>query len=101
MRGEGEGGILWRDVIVEGDAQVVIRALQGSGSRSGLTQLIVEDTLDLKSHFDSIVFRFCYRECNSVAHRLARWGITQVGEYVWYDGGPVWICHVLATHNCY
>lgn len=89
----------WSKVIVEGDAQVIIRALQQVSKRKGQVQLFIDDAIALYSCFDSISFMFCFRECNYAAHRLAKWAVNQFCDEVWHDGGPIWISDVIVSDN--
>lgn len=61
---------------------MVIHALQNVGTRSGNVQLIIEDVLALIPYFESLLFSFCYRECNEVAHRLAKWVVSSFSDEV-------------------
>ncbi|KAL2941351.1 hypothetical protein RDABS01_029701 [Bienertia sinuspersici] len=82
---------------VEGDALVVIQALQRRAKRSGPVQLLVEDAIALSSHFDSLSFGFCFRDCNQAAHRLAKWATSSFCDEVWYEGGPPWIYDIVLS----
>ncbi|KAL2932562.1 hypothetical protein RDABS01_000300, partial [Bienertia sinuspersici] len=52
----------WHNVIFEGDAQLIVKALQGESSRRGAVQLLIEDALALKTYFNSYTFNFCFRK---------------------------------------
>ncbi|XP_021839114.2 uncharacterized protein [Spinacia oleracea] len=85
----------WKDIVLEGDACTIIRALKGSQQRGSHVQLMVEDARSIMPSFDSISFSFCFRECDEVAHRLAKQAVSNFSDEVWLDGGPLWISDVL------
>lgn len=55
------------------------------------TQILVDNIKAVASEFHSASFRFCYREANHVAHRLAKWASASIGSFVRLDSGPSWI----------
>ncbi|KAL2924109.1 COPII coat assembly protein sec16 [Bienertia sinuspersici] len=59
----------WMRVMFGGDAQMVIKAIRGESYRSSSAQLLNDDVISLSNSFDYVSFKFCYRECNAVAHR--------------------------------
>lgn len=85
----------WKHVIVEGDAQVVVEALQSKLTRGLHNQILVSNILDSLADVDHITFNFCYREANGVAHRLAKWASTSICSLVWLDNGPYWISDIV------
>ncbi|KAL2921546.1 hypothetical protein RDABS01_013037 [Bienertia sinuspersici] len=87
----------WRKVIVEGDAANIIKALTCQANMSTYVQMMVEDMLADVSYLDCITFNFCFRECNEVAHRLAKWAVTSFCDEVWLGEGPSWILYVVVS----
>ncbi|KAL2932048.1 14.7 kDa ribonuclease H-like protein [Bienertia sinuspersici] len=87
------------NIILEGDAQVIIRALQKQILRSGHTQLVVEDICACRTSFSKVSFNFCYRECNLAALRLAKWAVHQYCEEVWYGEGPEWFYDIIVADS--
>lgn len=85
----------WRDVVVEGDAQNIVHALQGKIRRGFHTQIIVENVSVAASDIQHIQFNFCFSEANNIAHRLAKWASSNVCSNVWYDGCPSWIIDIV------
>lgn len=85
----------YKKVSFEGDALLIIKALQGASRRSGYVQLLVEDALAIASNFDQFRFEFCYRECNEVAHRLAKWAVSSFCDEVWLSESSSWLSDVL------
>ncbi|KAL2921326.1 HTH-type transcriptional regulator RafR [Bienertia sinuspersici] len=51
--------------------------------RSSYFQATVEDALALVSSFNDVKFNFCFRGCNEVAHRMAKWTVTTYSDKVW------------------
>ncbi|KAL2921592.1 Polyribonucleotide nucleotidyltransferase [Bienertia sinuspersici] len=85
----------WSMVTIEGDAQVIVQALQYKLTRRSQVQICVEDILAFRPCFDNITFSFCFRECNSAAHRLVKWEISQYCDEVWHDGCQMWISDIV------
>ena len=42
-------------------------------------------------YFSSLSFRLCYRDCNRVVHRLARWAVSRACDEVSVDVAPAWL----------
>lgn len=81
----------WSTVEIEGDAAVVIDALNNKKVRSFHSQIMVDNIRSLLSSFQSISFSFCSRDCNSVAHRLAQRASHNICNRVWIYSSPIWI----------
>lgn len=81
----------WREVVIEGDAQNIVHALQGKIKRGFHAQIIVENVSAAASEIQHLQFNFCFREANNVAHHLAKWALSTISSSVWLDGGPSWI----------
>ncbi|KAF9617772.1 hypothetical protein IFM89_038534 [Coptis chinensis] len=64
----------WKEVILEGDARVVIQACRNIEAATSWTWrpplLYISSLL---CHFNSMLFRFTPRICNMSAHTLAKW----------------------------
>ncbi|XP_050233486.1 uncharacterized protein LOC126681974 [Mercurialis annua] len=63
-----------RRLICEADSATVISRLQDPSKAIDPTQLIIDDCLDAVRDRDA-TFRHVRRQCNHVAHTLAKWGI--------------------------
>ncbi|KAL2906316.1 putative 4-hydroxy-4-methyl-2-oxoglutarate aldolase [Bienertia sinuspersici] len=87
----------WRKVIVEGDAQIIIRALQQKIRRSHYVQLIIEDVIHLSASIEEIVFTFAFHQCNEVAHRLAKWVVASFSDELWLNECLVWLSDLIVT----
>lgn len=85
----------WSNVIVEGDAQVVVNALHGKISRGTHAQVIVNNIINASARIPHISFSFCFREADAVAHRLAKWASSSICSSVWLDSGPSWISDIV------
>lgn len=82
---------------IEGDAQNVVKAIQGKLKRGFHNQILVENVRAAASGIPQVFFDFCYREANNVAHRLAKWASTSICSNVWRDGGPLWITDIVLS----
>lgn len=75
-------------MVIEGDAQNVVKAFQGKLSRGFHSQVMVDNIMKAASRIDQIEFLFCFREANAVAHRLAKRALAGFCSSIWTDGGP-------------
>ncbi|WOL09998.1 putative lysophospholipase BODYGUARD 2 isoform X1 [Canna indica] len=62
-----------RDVIIESDSKILMDGLNQKICPDWRILATVHDIFDLASKFNTIVFRFVYRECNKAAHWAANW----------------------------
>lgn len=85
----------WNKISIEGDAQIIVHALQHKLSRGFHDQVVVDNILEAAKDIHSISFSFCFREANKVAHRLAKWASSCICSNVWVDGGPLWILDIV------
>lgn len=85
------------NVIIEGDTQTVVDALCGRTVRGLHSQVLVNNIRELASSCFGISFRFCFREANGVAQRLARRDLSGFSANVWFDGGPIWISDLVLS----
>lgn len=84
----------WPRIILEGDCKTIIDTLNGGGRRHYSVQAILDNLLVAGAQFSSLVFSFCYRVCNSGAHRLARWAVSGVSDRVWVEC-PIWLSDIM------
>lgn len=85
----------WDSIVFEGDAHSIVTALNGVLSRGLHAQILVDNILVASTKFAHLEFLFCYREANSVVHRLAKWASASICSSVWLDGGPSWISDIV------
>jgi ribonuclease HI len=88
-----QGAELLRDmgfqkILLEGDAQVIVQAINYAGVCSARYANIIDDTRTILQSFSSWRALFVRRECNSVAHSLARMAVTQCLFQVWIESVP-------------
>ncbi|XP_050213893.1 uncharacterized protein LOC126665213 [Mercurialis annua] len=62
----------YKDIICEGDCQILINAVNSSSSDDRDAGVVLEDILSLIFHFSEIRFSYVNRENNWVAHMVAR-----------------------------
>ncbi|ONI01475.1 hypothetical protein PRUPE_6G141500 [Prunus persica] len=74
--------------IFEGDSAVVVSAIKRAGQDYSNIGTIVEDVKHLQQQFPSSLFQFTPREANGVAHRLARFGLHNVDNFIWFEVPP-------------
>ncbi|CAO2819973.1 unnamed protein product [Amaranthus hypochondriacus] len=72
----------WLHVIFEGDCKCLIEAFSGKLSRGFHIQTIIDNCWLLAIKFSSVSFSFCFRDCNGVAHRLAKWAMSSCCDKV-------------------
>lgn len=67
-------------VTFEGDCLNIIEAVSGRRRHSFHVQTRVNNCIQFSRAFSSCNFFFCFRECNSVAHRIARWALLTLSD---------------------
>ena len=78
----------FRNVVLESDSQILITALrEGSYSLSSFGHL-VKDTNFIASYLSSINFTHVRRQCNALAHSLARRAKLVSQFQVWMENVP-------------
>lgn len=58
----------WQVIGVESDCKLVVDALIGSKKRMWHVQTVIDNCIVFSSYFSSLLFLFCNRSYNSVAH---------------------------------
>ncbi|CAO2826256.1 unnamed protein product [Amaranthus hypochondriacus] len=81
----------WTNIIVEGNAALVIEAFKKNRRRGLHAQVLSDSSLLMVNDFVNCSFSFCFRECNNVAHNLARWASNHSCNNVWADSNSIWI----------
>ncbi|CAO2822794.1 unnamed protein product [Amaranthus hypochondriacus] len=89
----------WEHVIFEGDCQDIIAAVSRKKQGSFHVQVVVDNCILCSKSFQSCSFMFCFRECNSVAHRLARWVVASFCDEVWVHNAPTWLKDALYSNS--
>jgi hypothetical protein len=75
-------------IILEGDAQVIVHSINDEGDCPTSYASIIDDTRGILHSFSSWKVLFVRRECNFVAHSLARVTVTQGLFQVWIKSFP-------------
>ena len=84
------------DVILEGDSEIVINALNEDPHSLAAFGLPIQDVKCFSNLFHCIRFSHVRREGNSVAHNLARHARHVTGFQVWIEDVPL---HTIATYQ--
>ncbi|KAK9984138.1 hypothetical protein SO802_033663 [Lithocarpus litseifolius] len=77
-----------KDIVVEGDSQLVMNALKGSVIPTLAIQKIVEGSQGCLSHFKSWRIAHVRRNNNGAAHLLARNALSVDGCVIWVEDTP-------------
>lgn len=72
----------------EGDAQQIVNMLKGSRSIKSSLDIVIKDTLSFIKRFSSYSFRFVIRDCNRVAHLVAKYVLHLT---TWQGDYPDWV----------
>ncbi|KAL0009884.1 hypothetical protein SO802_004992 [Lithocarpus litseifolius] len=75
-------------IIVEGDSEVIIKALNNGGLPSSSFGLILKDIKVLSSSFGKVLFSHTRRQGNRVAHGLARMACNFAHFLSWMEDVP-------------
>ena len=73
------------DIILEGDSEILIKSLMNGGSELAHYGHLAADILFLLSHFSKSRLYFVQRQCNRLAHSLARRASTPPLMSVWME----------------
>lgn len=76
----------------EGDAQCVIQMLQGERVANSILAVIIGDSIRLSSSFCKVSFSFVSRDCNRVAHAVAKYALFIELSTTWDENFPDWVC---------
>lgn len=80
-------------VMVEGDALQVIQALTRSKTYVDCDSIVL-DCIKLASHFQLCSFTHVFRECNRVAHSVAKHSLLEVRKESWREDFPSWLSNL-------
>lgn len=87
----------FRKVEVESDALNVIKSIEGGDWELSQEGPIFDEIQLIASQFEEIHWKKIPRQCNTVAHALAKAAIPVVGPMFWKEVGPSWLeCLVFA-----
>ena len=74
--------------VLVGDSFAMIKGLREDDSSLATFGLLVEDAKVLSQQFDELLYSHTKRECNIVAHSLARYAIGIPDFLVWIENVP-------------
>ncbi|KNA15390.1 hypothetical protein SOVF_098710 [Spinacia oleracea] len=78
----------YRSVIVESDCLPLVKLLNTQVKERSSTQVVVEDILAKTRNFNLVSFVYARRECNSVAHSIAKLSLSFNEVKVWLEECP-------------
>ena len=76
-------------IIVEGDSEIIIKALSSDGLSSSSFGHIVQDIKVVSSSLGSVLFNHTHRQGNRVGHGLARLACNFVNFQSWMEDVPL------------
>ena len=82
-------------IIVEGDAQTIINAINTDGKHESRYRHIIEDIKILLLSFTEWQAQHVRRSENSIAHRLAKMATRNVIDKIWRDVAPDCISDII------
>lgn len=88
-------GTVGMKIHFEGDANLVLAAMKGQGDDSSELDPIINDLRCFLMEWSTVLVSHIPREGNSVAHWLARMGITSAYEVLWFEEPPDLIRDIL------
>jgi ribonuclease HI len=87
-------------VLFEGDALTIVKAINSKGSCESIYGHFVEDVKRHKSDLLLASFRHVVREANSVAHTLTKQACTYVTDFHWWHSIPSCIGGIIRKEEC-
>jgi ribonuclease HI len=76
------------DIIAESDSIDIVEACSGDMRWFDEAAAVFADCVDLCTLIGRVKFKHCFREANSVAHELARHGLSTRSTCTWVDEPP-------------
>ena len=74
--------------VLEGDSLTIMKALSSDHSSLAPFGLMIDDIKFSAENFDQLLYSHVKRECNSVAHCLARHAFNILNFLVWIEDVP-------------
>ena len=74
--------------VLEGDSLNVIKCLMEEERLLVPMGLLIEDAKSLSHCFDELLYSHTKRECNALAHNLARYAVSTLNFVVWIENVP-------------
>ncbi|KAL5808887.1 hypothetical protein ACOSQ3_029578 [Xanthoceras sorbifolium] len=82
---------------VESDTASVVGAIRSNKPPRSELGLIVDEILEFVIGFLVLSFCFCSRLCNSVAHGLAKFGVSSSSPCIWLEETPLCVEHLVSS----
>ncbi|CAI9775939.1 unnamed protein product [Fraxinus pennsylvanica] len=89
-----------QNLLVESDSKMVIEALQTDSMLNSFLGVLYQEVKIFDTHFVNCNYSHIYRECNMVAHKLARHAQWVDDICVWLDSIPNCISQAIWLDNC-
>ena len=77
--------LVFAQSILEGDLEVIMKALVEEGRSLAPYDLLVQDARIFSRFFTQLLYSHTKKECNKVAHSLTRYVITSLECVVWME----------------
>ncbi|XVF87470.1 hypothetical protein PTKIN_Ptkin18bG0122500 [Pterospermum kingtungense] len=78
----------FKEIVLEGDALSIINALQRPTEERSFIAHQIEERCAIISGFIQCKLQHCLRNCNEVAHQLAKLGLSVIHECCWIEEYP-------------
>ena len=75
--------------MIELDAKSIVLALNNPSYANNFISPILDDCRLLVSHMPQIQIKYCFRQANRCANRLARLSFSQIPKFSLFDSPPV------------
>lgn len=83
-------------VILEFDSKGVIELINSKSSTLTEPFWVIFDILEAKRSFQNFKAQHVYRNCNSLAHSLAKLALRKVDSFVWLDEFPAEVVYLFS-----
>ena len=84
--------------VLEGDSLTIMKALSSDHSSLAPFGLLIDDVKFSEKNFDQLLYSHVKRECNSVAHCLARHAFNISDFLVWMEDVPPQILVIIQAN---
>ena len=77
-----------KEMVIEGDLEIIVNELKADGSAMGSVALILQDATLFSSFFTKLLYSHVRREGNKLVYSLARHSLNVIDYAVWIEDVP-------------
>ena len=74
--------------VLEGNSELIINSLKAGGNTIASMEPLIQDAILFSNSYSKLQYSHCRRDCNRLAHSLARYSINVSNYVVWMEEVP-------------